>query len=498
VRGGRIERKIVLAILAMISIPTALVEIAFLTLYVRGGLDDPRALLLAVLVGLPAGMACLGWVAHSAARSVIHSVEALQRGTELMATVSPEHRLELYTGDELEAIAGSVNRLADHLHEARQAGEAALAAATSGLRSRLDFVSAVVEELAEGVVVAARDGRITLANRAARDLLAGGAVLVGRNLLEFLADERLRGVLGGPPTGVVTRFAVQRAGGERLWLAATALAGPGTRWAGVVLAVHGSRPAEDGAAAPARAAPAPGGFVGAGLRSGVAADVPGPERAESYDVALFEAAGHRAGASDADRRLDEIEIVVFDTETTGLQPEAGDRIVSLAGVRVRAGDVRPGEVFDALVRPPRPIPAASTRFHGITDDMVASAPTIDVVLPAFLRFAGTAVLVGHELAFDLAFLDREARRLGLPVLAATHLVLDTRALSRLVHGRNADHSIEAVARRLGVAVTGRHSALGDALTTAEVLTRLLTLLGGRGVRTVGQMLALLKGASPSR
>ena len=110
----------------------------------------------------------------------------------------------------------------------------------------------------------------------------------------------------------------------------------------------------------------------------------------------------------AQHRLDELSFVVLDVETTGLRPDAGDRIVSLAGVRVRAGTVRAGEIFDALVCPERPIPAASTRFHGITDAMVVEAPVIGVVLPAFLRFAEGAVLVGHEVSFDVAFLDRDA------------------------------------------------------------------------------------------
>jgi DNA polymerase-3 subunit epsilon len=95
-------------------------------------------------------------------------------------------------------------------------------------------------------------------------------------------------------------------------------------------------------------------------------------------------------------------------ETIGLG-RGRDRVVPLAAVRVRGGMVRAHEAFDALVRPARPIPPASTRFHGITDTMVAGAPTIDEVLPAFRRFAADCPLVGHEIAFDLDFLDAEAR-----------------------------------------------------------------------------------------
>ena len=160
-------------------------------------------------------------------------------------------------------------------------------------------------------------------------------------------------------------------------------------------------------------------------------------------------------------------------------------------MRVRAGTVRAGEIFDALVCPDRTIPLASSRFHGITDAMVVDAPGIGVVLPAFLRFAEGAILVGHEVSFDVAFLDRDARRLGLPPLTAGHPVLDTRLLSRLVHGRGSEHTLEAVAERLGVKVIGRHSALGDALTTAEIFVRLLELLQKRGLVTLGATLDAL-------
>ena len=180
----------------------------------------------------------------------------------------------------------------------------------------------------------------------------------------------------------------------------------------------------------------------------------------------------------------------------GLRPEAGDRIVSLAGVRVRGGRVRRDETFDALVCPERPIPSASVRLHGITDAMVASAPTIGIVLPAFLRFAEGAVLSGHEVSFDLGFLSRATARLALPRMTLEHPVLDTRLLSRLLHGASAEHTIEAVARRLGVRLIGRHSALGDALTTAEILVRQLELLHKRGLGTLGQVLDALRRARP--
>ncbi|HWP34153.1 MAG TPA: 3'-5' exonuclease, partial [Thermodesulfobacteriota bacterium] len=242
----------------------------------------------------------------------------------------------------------------------------------------------------------------------------------------------------------------------------------------------------DGTPAP----PAPTGplFVGAGLVSGCDAGQPLPERPDFYDFSLFDEMARAVPPLDRDRPLEELVCVAFDVETTGLSPDDGDRIVSIAGVRIRRGRVRRGETFDALVHPGRPIPAASARFHGITDAMVASAPPIETVLPAFLRFAEGAVLVGHQVSFDLRFVELAAARLGLPPVATTRPVLDTLLLSEVVHGRLARHGLDAVAARLGVVVRGRHSALGDALATAEIFVRLLPLLAARGIATLGQAL----------
>jgi DNA polymerase-3 subunit epsilon len=219
-----------------------------------------------------------------------------------------------------------------------------------------------------------------------------------------------------------------------------------------------------------------------------------------YDFSYFDAVTGETAAADRARRLADLTFVVLDCETTGLRVQEGHRVVSLAAVRVGAGRVRAHEAFDALVRPGRPIPAASTRFHGITDSMVAAAPPMDEVLPAFLRYAGEAPLVGHEIAFDLGFLDAEAQRLGLPRLARNRVVLDTRLISTLVHGPHVSHSLEAVSERLGVTIIARHSALGDALATAEVLLRLIDLLARRRIITLGELLEALEqppGLSPA-
>ena len=229
----------------------------------------------------------------------------------------------------------------------------------------------------------------------------------------------------------------------------------------------------------------PPAFVGAGTVSGWAEAGRAPARPALYDFSLLEELERSVRPDDRARRLRELTYAVFDTETTGLSPQNGDRVVSIAAVRVRGGVVKAGEYFDALVNPERPIPSASARFHGITDAMVAEAPPMAVVLPAFLRFAEGCVLVGHQVWFDLLFLRAAPIR---------QPVLDTVALTEMVYGRLDDFDLDPVAGRLGVAVRGRHSALGDALATAEILVRLLGLLDRRGIRTLGDALDLTRRA----
>ena len=115
--------------------------------------------------------------------------------------------------------------------------------------------------------------------------------------------------------------------------------------------------------------------------------------------------------------------------------------------------------------------------------MLRGQPTIDEVLPAFARFAEDTVLVGHNVSFDLAFLQRKEAKTGV-VLAQP--VLDTLLLSALAHPDHEEHTMEAIAARLGVEVVGRHSALGDALLTGELFARLLPLLRAMGIHTLGE------------
>jgi len=208
-----------------------------------------------------------------------------------------------------------------------------------------------------------------------------------------------------------------------------------------------------------------------------------PARPVYTDVIADEDAAETARLKD--RALDSLSFVVFDTETTGLAPLGGDEIISLAGVKIVNMAIIVGETFDRLVDPRRSIPQPSIRFHGITDEMVRGRPHIEETLGAFHAFVGDSVLVGHNAAFDMRFLRVKEGRSGVRLRGP---VLDTLGLSRFLHDHTPEHSLDAVAKRLGVEVKDRHTALGDSLITAQVFIKLLYLLKVQGITTLGQAL----------
>ena len=207
----------------------------------------------------------------------------------------------------------------------------------------------------------------------------------------------------------------------------------------------------------------------------------GDSRPEFYDFDLFGA--HEDSAALAERPLAELSYTVFDTETTGLSPREGDRIIQIGATRIVAGKLRRQEAFEQLVDPDRDLPAAGIAIHGITPAMVQGQPRIGEVLPAFHAFAQETVLVAHNAAFDMAFLQVEEAGSG---VRFTQPVLDTLLLSAVIHPQQESHSLEAIAERLGVTILGRHTALGDAMVTAEVFLKMIPLLAAQGITTLAQ------------
>jgi DNA polymerase III subunit epsilon len=202
-------------------------------------------------------------------------------------------------------------------------------------------------------------------------------------------------------------------------------------------------------------------------------------RPEYYDFDLFKIPDVRL----ADTPLKQLRYVVFDTEATGIRPSQGDELVSIGAVRIVNGRILTGETFERLINPGRSIPDSSVRIHGITEEMIRDKPPARIVLSQFKNFVGDSVLIAYNAAFDMRFLELKEVEAG---VRFNNPVLDALLLSLYVSEDAPNHSLWATAERLGVGVSGRHTALGDAMITAAIWVRLLDLLEARGLRTLGQ------------
>ncbi len=210
-------------------------------------------------------------------------------------------------------------------------------------------------------------------------------------------------------------------------------------------------------------------------------------RPEFYDFNLFDI---------KDENLDLLEVnlkdliyTAFDTETTGLNPEGGDEIISIGAVRIVHNRIVYQDIFEELIDPKRDIPIESYRIHGINYEMLRGKPDINNMLPIFKNYTYDTVLLGHNIAFDMKMLKVKER--------TTHIkfsnpVLDTLLLSAILHPIHEQHDMENIAKRLGVNIIGRHTALGDAIATAEIFMKLLPILNSNGILTLNDAIKASK------
>lgn len=210
-------------------------------------------------------------------------------------------------------------------------------------------------------------------------------------------------------------------------------------------------------------------------------------RPEFYDFDLFNVADQSKNFLDTS--LKEITYTVFDTETTGLNPDGGDEIISIGAVRIVNNRITYQDIFEELIDPKRDIPIESYKIHGINYEMVMEKEPIEKVLPIFKKFTADTVLLGHNLAFDMKMLKVKEKTTE---IAFRNLTLDTLLLSAILHPVHVQHDIENIARRLGVNIIGRHTALGDAITTAEIFLKLIPILNSNGIFTLKDALKASK------
>jgi DNA polymerase III subunit epsilon len=210
-------------------------------------------------------------------------------------------------------------------------------------------------------------------------------------------------------------------------------------------------------------------------------------RPEFYDFDLFKIDDDTKDVFNTN--LKDITFTVFDTETTGLDPDGGDEIVSIAAVRIVNNRIVYQDVFDEFVNPGRDIPLESYKIHGINYEMVKGKPDIKTILPLFKNYTQDTVLVGHNIAFDMKMLKVKEKQ---TLTKFVNPVMDTLLLSAMLHPVSEYHDIENIAKRLGVNILGRHTALGDAIATAEIFLKLLPILKANGIFTLKNALEASK------
>ena len=194
--------------------------------------------------------------------------------------------------------------------------------------------------------------------------------------------------------------------------------------------------------------------------------------------------------------LHQATFVIVDLETTGASPKKGAAITEIGAVKVKNGQYLGN--FESFVNPLAPIPEYITEMTGITDLMLAKAPVIDEILPAFLEFAGSAdetIIVAHNAPFDLSFLKSAAKELDLSW--PKYKTLDTVTIARQVLSKEdvPNCKLSTLAQFFGTITEPNHRALDDAKATTEILHGLIERLGSFKVYTVDSLMEFAKTAA---
>lgn len=302
----------------------------------------------------------------------------------------------------------------------------------------------VLNAIPDGVVVVTQEGLISLVNAAGRPLFGSQDSVIGTSIYETLSRHSLAGALAlardseKPVSAVV----------HTVWSDAlhTTVAPIGTDGSALL-----RFPATEAAAA-----------------------------ALEHDLSLHDRPGQPVLVGPA-TPLSELPSLAIDTEATGLHPQQ-DRVISIGAVRLQGGQLYRSKTLNLLVNPGRSIPSRTIPIHGISNTMVSDAPPFDRIADRLIDHTRGLVLIGHHIGFDAAILRAEMQRCGRdwqPTASLDVMLL----YAGLFPDRHALR-LEDIAADLDVPVIGRHSALGDALTTGEIFVRLLATMSVQGLDTL--------------
>lgn len=478
-----------------------------------------------VLLGGAGGLICSAGAVWLAFRRHLYELERL-RAALLIASANPDGRLPPLP-DEIGSTPDSP------AHRLRVAAEILIARRLFPNATTDERLRAVLGAIDEGILVITEHGQISLVNTAAKGLLGAERVHLGASAFASLERAQLIGAIEQAKatqgainwtladvegnhyaakvahlrghSGTVIRLSLEDLQNRRsrgLVAAETAarpqlavVAGTQTTLGGRAEA-KGRQNGENRLAAPpalrclSNEASLPSQAIGATLGN----STPSEWDLSLHDQPIPDILGDDAAPPLVTQAtpLEDLPVLVFDAETTGLDVK-GDRLVQVGGVRLHGRRIFHVATIDRLVNPQRHIPPQSTAIHGISDAMVSDADPFPLVWPSLEPLFRGAVVVGHNIGFDLAMIRRECALAGLPFVQPPSL--DTVLLASLLLPEGTALTLDRVAVALGVDIHGRHTALGDALVTAEVYVRLLPLLEAAGVKTYGQAHAFTRQAT---
>jgi DNA polymerase-3 subunit epsilon len=417
-------------------------------------LGDSAALSAFITAGIVAGMGITGlvvgiWLLFD--ENVSKPIEGLAAGVRVRAHADVRDDIESeaakYLGDLAPAVSAIHKRLASEI----KASTEAVVQRTKRLETQRDQLLHILSDLPIAVIVARQDHSIVLYDGQAAELMERECpARLNGSVFDYLDEGSIRAALASLEDQNAARHEIGLKGRS------------GAIYKGHIRQFAGNT----------------------GYTLMLESLTPEAARPLVYDFDLLD----KEPSSDLNQTaLRDLTFVVFDSETTGLDPVSDD-VVQLGAVRVVNGKIVPGEIFDKLVNPGRPIPPGSTAVHRVNDAMVANAPGFGPVCRSFHQFCENAVIIAHNAPFDMAFLRRQSKGSDIDF---NHPVLDTVHLSAVVFGGSAEHTLDALCDRLEVTIPDavRHSALGDALATAEALIALIPILEGRGLHTFGDVRA---------
>lgn len=188
------------------------------------------------------------------------------------------------------------------------------------------------------------------------------------------------------------------------------------------------------------------------------------------------------------KNINETEFTIFDTETTGLDPDSGDRIVELGAIRFKAGKIR--ETFHSLINPgKRQISPAAFAVNQITESMLKGAPLASAVLPKFLCFSSGSCLAAYNAPFDFGFLNSEARLINQKIPEELQ-VIDILIMARKLLPGLPRYPLWCVGEHLGIDFRQEHRALADVRLTLEVFIRLISKCSQKRIIDYEQFISL--------